>query len=161
MKKNLILYYSYTGNTKIVAKQLAQKIDCDVVKLEPKVPFSKNYDDVVNEWQNNSPKRNVEIKDINANINEYKNIVVCSPIWWYSITPVITKFLKASDLSNKNIYPVLTSAGWFGNATNDIKSICKNSNIKQALLVTFDEDYSIHKIVSVSQNFDKWAENLK
>lgn len=48
-----------------------------------------------------------------------------------------------------------------GHAINDIKLICKNSNIKQALLVTFDEDYNGHKIVSVSQNFDKWAEDLK
>ena len=79
------------------------------------MPFSKNYDDVVNEWQNNSPKRDVEIKDIGANINEYKNIVVCSPIWWDTITPVITKFLKTNDLSNKNVYPVLTSADWSRN----------------------------------------------
>lgn len=30
-----------------------------------------------------------------------------------------------------------------------------------SLLVTFDGDYNAHKIVSVSQNFDKWAEDLK
>ena len=37
--KNLLVYYSYTGNTKIIADMIKEKIDCDVVQLQPKTPF--------------------------------------------------------------------------------------------------------------------------
>lgn len=84
---------------------------------------------MVDEWQNNSIKAEVKIKDLNINLEDYDNIILCSPIWWYTITPVVMTFLKQNDLSNKTIYPVLTSAGWFGQAVEDIKKLAPQSKI--------------------------------
>ena len=52
--KKLVVYYSYTGNTKKIADMIKNKLDCDILELEPLTPFSKDYDEVVNEYQNNS-----------------------------------------------------------------------------------------------------------
>lgn len=159
--KNLIVFYSYTQNTKKVASEIQKILNCDIVELFPEKPFSNDYDAVVNEWQNNSIKDEVEIKPIEKNLEEYDNIILGSPIWWYTITPVVTTFLKKYDLSGKNIYPFFTSAGWFGHCEVDIKKLCKNSNIKKSLCVSFDEDYSLHKIVSNEKEISDFAKNIK
>ena len=99
--KTLLVYYSYTGNTKIIVDKIKEKLDCDLLELKPVVPFLiEDYDAIVSEYQSNeSTKKSVEIEDININLNEYDKIIIGTPVWWYTITPVIREFLKKNDLS--------------------------------------------------------------
>ena len=49
MNNTLVVYYSFTGNSKKVAEYVKDKLDADILELEPKVPFSSDYDEVVEE----------------------------------------------------------------------------------------------------------------
>lgn len=161
MSKKLIVFYTYTQNTKKVAEELQKTLGCDILELKPVVSFSNDYQTVVDEWQNNSIKDEVEIQDINVNLADYDTIILGSPIWWYTITPVVTTFLKKYDLSGKTIYPFVTSAGWFGHSIVDIKKLCPNSKIEKDLKVTFAEDYNSHRIVSNKNDITAWANSIK
>ena len=87
--KKLVVYYSYTGNTKKIAEMIKNKLDCDILELEPLTPFSTDYDEVVNEYQNNSiDNKEVPIKDINVNLDNYDEIIIGTQVWWYTISPV-------------------------------------------------------------------------
>lgn len=68
----LVIYYSFTGNSKKVAEYVKDKLNADILELEPKIPFSDDYDTVVEEWQNNDIKQDVEIKEINIDLSKYK-----------------------------------------------------------------------------------------
>lgn len=57
MSDTLIIYYSFSGNSKKVAEYVKNKLDADTLELEPAIPFSEDYDQVVNEWQNREYKR--------------------------------------------------------------------------------------------------------
>ena len=68
--KKLVVYYSYTGNTRKIASIIKEKLNCDVLEIEPLTPFSEDYDEVVDEYQNNSiDNKEVAIKDINVDLN--------------------------------------------------------------------------------------------
>lgn len=43
MTDTLIIYYSFTGNSKKVAEYVKNKIKADILELEPLVPFSNDY----------------------------------------------------------------------------------------------------------------------
>lgn len=47
-KKVLIAYYSYSGNTKSVAKKIQSLTGADLFEIKPAKEYSKNYDEVVN-----------------------------------------------------------------------------------------------------------------
>lgn len=160
MNKTIVIYYSYTHNTKSVAEFIAKKLNCDIVELKPKKPFSTDYQTVVDEWQNNSIKQQVEIKNLSVDLSKYDNIVLGSPIWWYTITPVVSSFLQNYNLTGKNLYPFVTSAGWFGHSSADIKKLAKDANVKPILNITFDEDYNLHKIVSSTADIDNWTNSI-
>ncbi len=81
MTDTLIIYYSFTGNAKKIANYVKEKKNADILELEPKAPFSSSYDEVVDEWQNNDIKRDVEIKDVNVDLSKYKNIVLITCTW--------------------------------------------------------------------------------
>ena len=45
--KKLVVYYSYTGNTKKLAKIIAEKIGAETLEIETETPYSDDYDLVV------------------------------------------------------------------------------------------------------------------
>ena len=49
--KTLILYYSYSGNTKRIAEMIQKEIGGDIVRMDTVVPYDGDYDTVVNQGQ--------------------------------------------------------------------------------------------------------------
>ena len=42
-----IVYYSYSGNTRGIVSRIKDKYDYDVFEIKPVIPYSDNYDEVV------------------------------------------------------------------------------------------------------------------
>lgn len=115
MNKKLIVYFSYTGNTRKIANMIKNKLNCDILELKPVEPYSTDYQKVVDEEQNLEGSNHLrEYQDINVNLNDYDTIILGTPVWCYRETPVIRTFLKKNDLSSKTIIPYATNAGWLG-----------------------------------------------
>lgn len=38
--KPIIIYFSYTNNTRNIAKKIEQKLNCDILVIKTKVPYS-------------------------------------------------------------------------------------------------------------------------
>lgn len=157
--KKLVVYYSYTGNTKKIAEEVKNKLNCDILELEPEIPFSDDYDEVVEEYQNNSiDNKEVPIKDINVNLDEYDEIIIGTPVWWYTISPVVVTFLKKYDLSGKKVYPFATNAGWLGKTFKDFSKLCPNSIVDDGMNILF-ESYS-NKLKTNMSEVDEWIGRL-
>ena len=161
MTDTLIIYYSYTGNSEKIAYYVKDKLNADILKLEPKIPFSSDYDQVVQEWQNNEIKRDVDIKEINIELSQYKKIVLITCTWWYGISPVMKKFLKDYDLSNKDVLVASSNAGWIGHCFKDYQTLLPNSNIKGELdLVFSSNDNERDQMLTSEEEIDDWIKKL-
>ena len=157
MSDILVIYYSFTGNSKKVAEYVKNKLNADILELEPSVPFSNDYDEVVAEWQNNDVKRDVEIKPIHVDLSKYHKIVLITGTWWYGITPVMKKFLKDYDLSGKDILVAASNAGWIGHCFKDYKTLLPNSHIRGELDLRFSaEENERDKMLTSQTEIDHW-----
>ena len=162
MSKKLLVYFSYNGNTRMIANMIKEKVDCDVLELKPKIPYSNDYQSVVDEFQNNeTAKTTTELQKYNINLDNYDTIIVGSPVWWYSITPVIRTFLKSNDLSNKKIIPFATNAGWLGKTFKEIKVLCSNSEVIKEMNIVFTTNHEEHKLVTAIDEVNKWIESME
>ena len=158
-KRRIIIYHSYSGHTKMIANIIKKKLDCDVLELEPKYEFSSDYDEVVKEYQNNEKdKSTVVIKDININLDNYDEIIIGSPVWWYSITPVVREFLKENNLEGKTVIPFATNAGWLGRTFKEIEELCKNSSVTNEMNIMF-ESY-LDDLVTSMDEINNWINTL-
>lgn len=158
--KKIVVYYSYTGNTKKIANIIKEKLNCDILELTPKIPFSSNYQEVVDEYQNNSiENKNVKINDIEINLEEYDEVIIGTPVWWYTVSPVVVTFLKKYNFDNKIIIPFATNAGWLGKTFKDIAKLCPNSKIEKEMNIVF-ESYS-DKIKTNETEINNWIDSLK
>lgn len=161
MSNKLLVYFSYTGNTKIIAEQILKELDCDVPELFPKEKYSENYQEVVDEYQNNeNGQRICELMPYSVDLNKYDTIIIGSPVWWYTITPVVRTFLKQNSLAGKKIVPFITNAGWIGKSFKEIKELCPDSIVKNEMNIVFTENHAEHKLKTPTSEIDKWIKSI-
>jgi flavodoxin len=159
--KKLVVFYSYTGHTKMIAENIQRKFNCDILEIKPVKPYSTDYQTVVDEEQNNSSAgKTPDIQKIDKNINEYDEIIIGTPVWWYTIAPVIRTFLTQNDLSNKTIKPFATNAGWLGHTFQEIQKLCPDSRVDKGMNIVFTEDHHVSQLVTSPDEIDEWIEKL-
>ena len=159
--KKLVVYYSYTGNTKMIAESIQKKLNCDILEIQPVKPYSSDYQKVVDEEQNNSStNKTPEIKKIYLKLDDYDEIIIGTPVWWYTIAPVIRTFLKENNLSGKTIKPFATNACWLGHTFQEIQKLCPDSKVEKGMNIVFTEDYNENQLVTSPDEIDKWIKKL-
>ncbi|WP_303806483.1 flavodoxin [Ruminococcus flavefaciens] len=135
MSKTLVAYFSASGVTAKMAKNLAEAAGADLYEIKPAVPYT-NAD--LN-WQNKNSRSSVEMKDksfrpsiadTDANIADYDTIFVGFPIWWYVAPTIINTFLEAYDFSGKTIILFATSGGsGMGNSAKELRTSVSDSAV--------------------------------
>ena len=157
MSNTLIVYYSYAGNTEKVAKRIHEKTGFELLKLNPQKPYTGSYDQVVNQGhQEVNRDFRPQLKTDLTKLTEFRNIILCSPIWWYTFAPVIKSFLGEIDTEGKTIIPFITNGGYgLGHSLEDLKKICPKSKILECLEVPFEEDIIQIPINSVDEHLKK------
>lgn len=158
---SIVIYYGYGKHTKMIAEKIKEKIGCEILEIQPKIPYSTDYGRVVDETEDNlESKKTPEIKDITINLDEYDKIILGTPVWWYTITPPIRTFLTKYDLSGKTVIPFATNAGWLGSTFDEIKELCKG-NVENELSIQFTTDHSENKLVTKISEIEEWIHSLK
>ena len=77
----LVVYFSYTGHTRALAEEIKEKLNCDILELKRVVPYSSDYNAVVNDEQNSENSNIIpEIEDININLDNYDTIILATPV---------------------------------------------------------------------------------
>ena len=135
MSKKLVAYFSASGITARVAKNLASSAGADLYEIKPSVSYTKADLD----WTNKQSRSSVEMRDKNsrpaladtgANIAAYDTIIIGFPIWWYIAPTIINTFLEAYDFSGKKIILFATSGGsGFGKAVDSLQPSAPNAKI--------------------------------
>lgn len=155
----LIVYFSYTNNTRTIANKIKDKLNCDILEIKTIIPYSEDYQSVVDDEQNSEASNHLpEIQDINIDLSKYDEIILGTPVWWYRPVPAIRTFLTQNDLSDKTIKLFATNAGWLGRTFKEIKSLCPNSIVKEGMNIVF-ESYS-DKLVTSEKDINEWIDTL-
>ena len=112
----LVVYFSCTGNTELLAKEIAAQTGADLYEIVPEQPYT--MEDI--DYQNDDCRANREMKDSNVrpaisgkieNLSEYEILYVGYPIWWGTMPRILNTFFDMYDFSGKTIRPFCTSGG--------------------------------------------------
>ena len=105
--ETLIAYFSYSGNTEEVAKQIADYTGGTLAQIERATPYTDVNEEGEEELNSNArPEITVNVD----NVENFKTIFIGYPIWWDEAPMVIDTFLESYDFSGKTIVPFCTSA---------------------------------------------------
>ena len=116
MSKTLVAYFSASGVTAKVARQLAAVADADLFEIKPVDPYTAADLD----WTDKNSRSTIEMKDPSSrpsiaekceNMGEYDTVFVGFPVWWYVEPTIIDTFLESYDFTGKTVIPFATSGG--------------------------------------------------
>ena len=115
--KVLVVYYSRTGNTRMVAEKLAQKFNADLEQLIDRHKRTGLFG-FTSAGKDALAKKITVIAPLKYNPGDYDIILIGGPSWISHVTPAIRTFILQNDLSAKAV-------GLFGT--------CHVSGVEQAL----------------------------
>lgn len=125
--KTLVAYFSASGVTANLAKNLAEIIGADIFEIQPAEPYTKADLNWMNKKSRSSIEMNdktsrPEIKNAKIDTESYDKIYLGFPIWWYVAPTIINTFLEANDFAGKKIVLFATSGGsGFGKTAEELQ----------------------------------------
>ena len=103
----MILYFSATGNTKFIAKLIAEKLGDECVDLLERIK-----------------------KNDNSPIHSEKPFVICTPVYVCEMPRFLSKFLKNQEFTgSRDVYCIFTSGGYIGIAGSLAKGIFRRKKM--------------------------------
>jgi flavodoxin len=129
------------GNTKVLARSISARLDCDVYRIEAVDPYPDGYDETV--------ARNLREQEADArpaiaeplpSIARYDAVLLASPIWNVRAPMIMSTFAEGYDFAGKTVFPVTTYAmSGLGTAPDDYARSCKGARIGRGLAVRGEE----------------------
>ena len=152
--KRLVAYFSAEGTTKKVAERIAETANCDLFEIVPETPYTKA--DL--NWMDKQSRSSLEMKDkssrpaiagMPAKIDEYDEIILGFPIWWYIAPTIINTFLDGADFSGKRIILFATSGGsGFGETVKNLQPSAPGAEIIEGKVLNRAGDNDIIDFVN-------------
>lgn len=131
----LVVYFSWSGNTESVALEIQNQTGADTFRLVPAEPYTDDYDallDIAQEEQRNGARP--AISGSIENFDSYETVYLGFPNWWGDMPMIIYSFLDNYDLSGKRIVPFVTSGGsGFSNTISTIESMEPDAEVLDGL----------------------------
>ncbi len=151
MAKNLIIYYSRTGenyvnggvktlakgNTETVAEFIQKAVGGDLFRIETVKEYAADYYACIDEAKDELRQQaRPELKAELGSIDKYENIFVCGPCWWGTFPMAVFTQLEKLDWAGKKVMAVMTHEGsGLGSCERDLKRICEGASFGKGLAV--------------------------
>lgn len=113
--KQLIIYYSYEGNTQLIAEKMAEATGADIMTLKPEREMkTKGFMKYV--WGGRAAvmKKSPKLEPLTHNIDNYDQIILGTPVWAGTFTPPFNTLLSEVTIKNKSVALFCCHAGGKG-----------------------------------------------
>lgn len=108
-KKAQVIYYSRTGNTRIVAETISDTFGHTIQEIEDMKDRSGIFG-FIGGMIDVRKNRTTTIKPATVNLEDYDLLFIGSPLWGMKCAPAITTFLHSGDFTNKKVVLFVTTS---------------------------------------------------
>lgn len=136
--RTIVIFFSRTNHTATLAERAAQKLGCELLRLELREPYAPDYGDMTDiaREEKRSCKRR-EIATAIPDLEAYDTVYLGSPYWWGGISVPVMTFLADHPLAGKRVKPFVVSAssGPSG-AWADLCKACPEAKLEEGFHTT-------------------------
>lgn len=162
--KSIIIYFSRSGSTELLASKVAEQTDSDILEIVVKDSYSGNYQKTLS--RANSERENEDYPELNMavpDLSQYQTVYLGYPIWAMTLSHPMTSFVTTygSRLSGKKIALFMSEGGYGqGDSVSRIEDILaaegsKDNTFTRALVVDGN------KVDKSDSNVKHWVEQVK
>lgn len=156
-KKSLVLFYSWSGNTRRIARIIAEKTGADLRELRPEADYPQNYDEVLSQARDEiQQKQYPSLRPMDMDWSAYEAVYLGRPNWWSTTAPPVTAFLRKMMPTDKTIIPFCThGGGGEGKIAHVVRSHCIGCDVLSLLSVRENGGAQAETLV------EQWLKRIK
>ncbi|HAH63853.1 MAG TPA: flavodoxin [Treponema sp.] len=129
-KKALIVYFSWSGHTQIIAQDIQKATDADIFRLETVKNYPKQYRECTNAAKQELSNNERPVLKSVPDFSKYNTVYLGWPCWWGTMPMAFFTLLEKNNLAGKTIIPFTTHEGsGFGKSLQDLKKLCPDAVI--------------------------------
>lgn len=159
---SLIVYFSRSGSTELLASKIQALSGADVIELVAKETYSFNYGETVQRATQernvkNTPELDVEMPDL----SQYQSIYIGYPIWGMTMAEPVATFIEiyAKELDGKTIIPFSTNGGYgLGSSIDYIETVLAENQVTARIEPAFAVEGN--KVDQADSDLMTWYDNL-
>ncbi len=142
--KTAVVYYTMSGNTKLIAEKVAEAVNADLIEISPKNTYpDKGFRKFF--WGGKSAVMGdkPELLPYEFLPDKYDTVVFGTPVWASTFTPPIRTFIEENKavLSDKDIAVFMCQSGAGGDkAIIKLKKILERDTLKAQLILVDPKD---------------------
>ncbi|MCM1233085.1 MAG: flavodoxin [Ruminococcus flavefaciens] len=147
--KNLVLFYSWSGNTGRIAQIIAEKTGADLRELQPETDYSPNYNEVLAQAKGEIQQQHYPaLRPIDMDWNAYETVYLGTPNWWSTVAPPVMSFLWEVMPTEKTIMPFCThGGGGEGEIAHVVRAHCIGCDVMPLLSIQEDGGTQAERLV--------------
>jgi flavodoxin len=128
--KTLVIYYSYEGNSALVAEELKKAANADLLELKTeddtvRTGFAKYFWGGKQVFTHKNPK----LKPYTVTIEDYDSIILGAPVWAGSPAPALQSFLGETKIRGKKLGLFCCHGGGKGKALDKLRALLPGNTI--------------------------------
>lgn len=155
--KNLILYYSLSGNTKALAENMQKLVGGDIAEIKTVQPYPEDFHAVVEQARKERQAGYLPpIQPLTQALEDYDTIYLGYPIWGSTIPQPLATFLSQNHLAGKTVVPFCTHDGYgVGRSFQAIAEYCPDAKLLDGFNIIGSD------VKSAQAPLSAWLQNIR
>ena len=155
--RTLVVYFSRSGNTRVIAGVIHRSLTTDLFEIEPGTPYPEDYFQTVE--QAKQERAHGILPALKNNIGDfarYETVYLGFPIWGTSVPPVVQIFLSTHDLAGKLLISFITHGGYGkGDSDEVLARLAPAARRERPLVIECDQEKKTTETVT------SWLEAIR
>lgn len=123
----LVVYYSFEGNTKLIAQSIAEETGSDILKLDVVKPISNDATKYVMGGKQVVLKEKPKLIKYDFKPENYDALFIGTPVWAWNYVPALRTFFAKHNIKNKKIALFSCNGGDNGKTFENMKKALPNN----------------------------------
>ena len=108
---DLVVFYSLTGKTRIVAQAIAEEIGATILEVEESRARTSGFLVYLTGGFAAFANRASKIKPVAVDVSQYDRVFIGSPVWASRPAPAVNSFIYKTDFEGRTVIPFVTLGG--------------------------------------------------
>lgn len=140
--KTLVVYFTRSGNTRVIAKTLERDLQADLFEIQTATPYPEDYEENVEQARK---ERDAGFEPLLletvADLSRYDIVYIGFPIWGETAPPPVRSFLRTHDLRGKTLRPFITHGGYgIGSSLHVLAGHASGATIEEPFVLEADQE---------------------
>ena len=157
--KTLVVYYSKTGNTKVVAEEIARSLGADIERIVETQAKRQGILGFLRSGRDGMLQRESTIATPKAHPSDYDRVLIGSPVWGWNLAPAVRSYLSSSNLASKHVglFCTMGSSG-HDKTFASMRALAADAHIVGELAIKQDELMDYQALIT---RIDTWLKVVR